>query len=91
MVGAFWQFLPGDNAEALEAFSRAGKLKPDNALAWRGKKAWRFSGWGGSEDTLVSFDRAINRELEKSWAMAQYPERKEASVTPIMRQPLPVR
>jgi hypothetical protein len=33
----------------------------------------------------------INRELEKLWAMAQYPERKEASVTPIMRQSLPVR
>ena len=33
----------------------------------------------------------INRELEKLWAMAQYPERKESSVTLIMKQPLPVR
>ena len=33
----------------------------------------------------------IDRELETLWTLAQHPERKEVSVTPIMRQPLPVR
>lgn len=33
----------------------------------------------------------VNRELERLWSMTQHSERKEASVTPIMMQPLPVR
>ncbi len=33
----------------------------------------------------------VNRELETLWAMAEHPQRKEASVTPFMRQPTPVR
>jgi len=33
----------------------------------------------------------INQELEKLWALAEYPNRKEVSVTPFMRQPVPVR
>ena len=32
-----WQFLPDDSAAALKAFSKATELKPDNALAWRGR------------------------------------------------------
>lgn len=33
----------------------------------------------------------INQELERLWALAEYPNRKEVSVTPFMRQPVPVR
>ena len=33
----------------------------------------------------------INEALEKLWGLAEYPGRKEASVTPFMRQPSPVR
>jgi hypothetical protein len=33
----------------------------------------------------------IERELQKLWAMAEHPERKESSVTRLMRQPVPVR
>jgi hypothetical protein len=33
----------------------------------------------------------INHDLETLWTLAQHPERKEASVTPLMRQPSPVR
>jgi len=33
----------------------------------------------------------INQELERLWALAEYPNRKEVSVTPFMRQPIPVR
>lgn len=33
----------------------------------------------------------VNRQLERLWAMAEHPQGKEASVTQIMRQPLPVR
>ena len=32
----------------------------------------------------------IEREQQKLWALAEHPERKEASVTRIMRQPVPV-
>ena len=33
----------------------------------------------------------INQELERLWAFADHPQRKEASVTSLMRQPSPVR
>ena len=33
----------------------------------------------------------INQELETLWTLAQYPQRKEASVTPVVRQPSPLR
>ena len=33
----------------------------------------------------------VNRQLERLWAMAEHLQGKEAAVTQIMRQPLPVR
>jgi len=33
----------------------------------------------------------IDGELERLWNQAEHPQRKEVSVTPIMRQPIPVR
>ena len=33
----------------------------------------------------------IDQALEKLWASAEYPQRKEVSVTPFMRQPTPLR
>jgi len=39
----------------------------------------------------VRLREQINRQLERLWPLAQYPERKEASVTLFMRQPPPVR
>ena len=39
----------------------------------------------------VRLREQVNRELEALWAMAEHPRGKEASVTPFMRQPTPVR